>query len=198
MENNINTEKKVEIIYVATVFQHRGIKELAELVGQVTVTTNSIAVYKSAAGLAWNAIICQGNVMFPIVGLEIFVDGSHDIKKSADVPELILAAFYKALNDQKVLPEGTLLKPNTVTPGFDLHPSWLPRTISVPCNVMANDGQLLATGKCNRCHWSECITSFGIYGSFVGTFKAMYEKCHLEDKVIFEGTVLLGTMDTAS
>ncbi|KAI9186960.1 hypothetical protein LWI28_022761 [Acer negundo] len=40
-------------------------------------------------------------------------------KKSAVVTETVLAAVYKALNDQHVLLEGTLLKPNMVTPGSD-------------------------------------------------------------------------------
>ena len=33
--------------------------------------------------------------------------------------ETVLAAVYKALNDQHVLLEGTLLKPKMVTPGSD-------------------------------------------------------------------------------
>ncbi|MCI09918.1 fructose-bisphosphate aldolase, partial [Trifolium medium] len=47
------------------------------------------------------------------------VDGSHDIAKCADVTERVLAACYKALSDHHVLLEGTLLKPNMVTPGSD-------------------------------------------------------------------------------
>jgi fructose-bisphosphate aldolase class I len=53
----------------------------------------------------------------PIVEPEILVDGSHSIEKCAEVTEEVLAACYKALNDQHVLLEGTLLKPNMVTPG---------------------------------------------------------------------------------
>lgn len=55
----------------------------------------------------------------PIVEPEVLTDGSHDIKKCAYVTEIVLAAVYKALNDQHVLLEGTLLKPNMVTPGSD-------------------------------------------------------------------------------
>ncbi|TXG68019.1 hypothetical protein EZV62_009294 [Acer yangbiense] len=40
-------------------------------------------------------------------------------KKCAAVTETVLAAVYKALNDQHVLLEGTLLKLNRVTPGSD-------------------------------------------------------------------------------
>ncbi|KAG9159947.1 hypothetical protein Leryth_005700 [Lithospermum erythrorhizon] len=44
---------------------------------------------------------------------EILTDGDHDIKKCASATETVLAAVYKALNEQHVLLEGTLLKPNT-------------------------------------------------------------------------------------
>ena len=55
----------------------------------------------------------------PIVEPEILTDGDHDIKKCAAATEKVLAAVYKALNDHHVLLEGTLLKPNMVTPGSD-------------------------------------------------------------------------------
>ena len=69
--------------------------------------------------MARYAIICQENGLVPIVEPEILVDGSHDIDRCADVTERVLAACYKALNDHHVLLEGTLLKPNMVTPGSD-------------------------------------------------------------------------------
>ncbi|KAF8397879.1 hypothetical protein HHK36_016804 [Tetracentron sinense] len=65
------------------------------------------------------AIICQENGLVPIVEPEVLVDGSHDIDRCADVTECILAACYKALNDYHVMLEGTLLKPNMVTPGSE-------------------------------------------------------------------------------
>ena len=49
----------------------------------------------------------------------MLTDGPHDIKKCAAVTETVLAAVYKALNDHHVLLQGTLLKPNIVTPGSD-------------------------------------------------------------------------------
>jgi len=55
----------------------------------------------------------------PIVEPEILVDGPHDIERCAYVTEIVLAACYKALNEHHVLLEGTLLKPNMVTPGSD-------------------------------------------------------------------------------
>ncbi|KAM0056612.1 putative fructose-bisphosphate aldolase [Helianthus debilis subsp. tardiflorus] len=78
-----------------------------------------LAIMENAHGLARYAIICQENGLVPIVEPEILVDGPHDINKCADVTERVLAECYKALNDHKVLLEGTLLKPNMVTPGSD-------------------------------------------------------------------------------
>ncbi|CAA2973945.1 fructose-bisphosphate aldolase 6, cytosolic [Olea europaea subsp. europaea] len=80
---------------------------------------SQLAINENANGLARYAIICQENGLVPIVEPEILIDGPHDINKSADVTERVLAAVYKALNDHHVLLEGTLLKPNMVTPGSD-------------------------------------------------------------------------------
>lgn len=80
---------------------------------------SQLAINENANGLARYAIICQENGLVPIVEPEILVDGDHDIDRSADVTERVLAACYKALNDHHVLLEGTLLKPNMVTPGSD-------------------------------------------------------------------------------
>ncbi|KAI3677207.1 hypothetical protein L1987_86830 [Smallanthus sonchifolius] len=80
---------------------------------------SQLAINENANGLARYSIICQENGLVPIVEPEILVDGPHDINKCADVTERVLAACYKALNDHHVLLEGTLLKPNMVTPGSD-------------------------------------------------------------------------------
>lgn len=44
-------------------------------------------------------------------------DGEHDLERCQKVTETVLAAVYKALNDHHVYLEGTILKPNMVTPG---------------------------------------------------------------------------------
>lgn len=80
---------------------------------------SELSIQQNAQGLARYAIICQENGLAPIVEPEILTDGSHDIKTCAAMTEKVLAAVYKALNDQHVLLEGTLLKPNMVTPGSD-------------------------------------------------------------------------------
>ncbi|KAL4554672.1 hypothetical protein LXL04_037273 [Taraxacum kok-saghyz] len=80
---------------------------------------SELSIQQNAQGLARYAINCQENGLVPIVEPEILTDGSHDIKKCAYATEMVLAAVYKALNEQHVLLEGTLLKPNMVTPGSD-------------------------------------------------------------------------------
>jgi fructose-bisphosphate aldolase class I len=84
-----------------------------------TTEPSQLSIDQNAQGLARYAIICQENGLVPIVEPEILVDGPHDIDRCAYVTEIVLAACYKALNDQHVLLEGTLLKPNMVTPGSD-------------------------------------------------------------------------------
>ncbi|XP_023529057.1 fructose-bisphosphate aldolase 6, cytosolic-like [Cucurbita pepo subsp. pepo] len=80
---------------------------------------SQLSINENAYGLARYAAICQENGLVPIVEPEILVDGPHSIEKCAEVTERVLAACYKALNDHHVLLEGTLLKPNMVTPGSD-------------------------------------------------------------------------------
>ncbi|KMZ70865.1 Fructose-bisphosphate aldolase [Zostera marina] len=80
---------------------------------------SQLAINENANGLARYAIICQENGLVPIVEPEILVDGTHDIAKCAKMTEIVLAAVYKSLNDHHVLLEGSLLKPNMVTPGSD-------------------------------------------------------------------------------
>ncbi|XP_017489746.1 PREDICTED: fructose-bisphosphate aldolase-like [Rhagoletis zephyria] len=71
-------------------------------------TTNVLARYAS---------ICQSQGIVPIVEPEVLVDGEHDIIRAQKVTETVLAAQYKALHDHHVYLEGTLLKPNMITPG---------------------------------------------------------------------------------
>ncbi|XP_011803569.1 PREDICTED: fructose-bisphosphate aldolase A isoform X3 [Colobus angolensis palliatus] len=57
------------------------------------------------------------NGIVPIVEPEILPVGDHDLKRCQYVTEKVLAAVYKALSDHHIYLEGTLLKPNMVTPG---------------------------------------------------------------------------------
>jgi len=75
------------------------------------------AILENANVLARYASICQSQLIVPIVEPEILPDGDHDLDRSQKVTETVLAAVYKALSDHHVYLEGTLLKPNMVTPG---------------------------------------------------------------------------------
>ena len=76
-----------------------------------------LAIMENANVLARYASICQANGLVPIVEPEILPDGDHDLERCQAVTEKVLAAVYKALSDHHVFLEGTLLKPNMVTPG---------------------------------------------------------------------------------
>jgi len=78
-----------------------------------------LAIQENAWGLARYASICQDNGLVPIVEPEVLMDGNHSLKKCVEVSEKVLAAVFKALNDNKVYLEGALLKPNMVTPGHN-------------------------------------------------------------------------------
>merc|ERR1712227_155494 len=80
-------------------------------------TPSPQAIMENANVLARYASICQMNGIVPIVEPEILIDGDHSIEVSQEVTERVLAAVYKALSDHNVFLEGTLLKPNMVTPG---------------------------------------------------------------------------------
>jgi fructose-bisphosphate aldolase class I len=76
------------------------------------------AILENANVLARYASICQSQRIVPIVEPEILPDGDHDLDRCQKVTETVLAAVYKALSDHHVFLEGTLLKPNMVTPGM--------------------------------------------------------------------------------
>ncbi|VDM44507.1 unnamed protein product [Toxocara canis] len=68
--------------------------------------------------LARYASICQQHGLVPIVEPETLPDGEHDLARCQKITEAVLAYTYKALSDHHVYLEGTLLKPNMVTPGM--------------------------------------------------------------------------------
>jgi len=76
-----------------------------------------VALLENANVLARYASICQQAGLVPIVEPEVLCDGEHSIERCQKVTEQTLAYTYKALSDHHVYLEGTLLKPNMVTPG---------------------------------------------------------------------------------
>jgi len=79
---------------------------------------SQLSIIENANVLARYASICQQNGIVPIVEPEILPDGEHDLETCQAVTERVLAAVYKALSDHHIYLEGTLLKPNMCTPGF--------------------------------------------------------------------------------
>jgi len=75
------------------------------------------AISENAQVLARYASICQANGLVPIVEPEILIDGDHTIATSLRITERVLTCVYKTLVDHHVYLEGSLLKPNMVTPG---------------------------------------------------------------------------------
>jgi fructose-bisphosphate aldolase class I len=80
-------------------------------------TPSHLSMLENANVLARYASICQSKGLVPIVEPEILCDGTHTIERCQAVTEQVLAYVYKALSDHNVYLEGTLLKPNMVTPG---------------------------------------------------------------------------------
>lgn len=78
-----------------------------------------LSVQETAWTLARYASISQANGLAPIVEPEILMDGDHGIEVCAHWTQKVVSACYKALSDNHVLLEGTLLKPNMVLPGAD-------------------------------------------------------------------------------
>ncbi len=72
----------------------------------------------NAHALARYAALCQEAGLVPIVEPEVLMDGDHGLERCADVTAETLRAVFRALNEQCVLLEGMLLKPNMVLPGL--------------------------------------------------------------------------------
>ena len=69
--------------------------------------------------LAKYAKIAQKNNMVPIVEPEVIMQGSHSIEDCYKATERALNSLFRHLNQEDVLIEGAILKPNMVTSGSD-------------------------------------------------------------------------------
>jgi fructose-bisphosphate aldolase class I len=76
-------------------------------------------VKANAHALARYAALCQESGLVPIVEPEVLMDGDHTIERCYEVTETVLASLYHQLHGQRVVLEGTLLKPNMVISGAD-------------------------------------------------------------------------------
>jgi len=79
----------------------------------------ALSIAENSWGLARYARTCQEAGLVPIVEPEILMDGDHNIETTAAVQEKVLAAVYKALSDNGVFLEGSLLKPSMTVPGAE-------------------------------------------------------------------------------
>jgi len=75
------------------------------------------AVKTNAHALARYAALCQEQNVVPIVEPEVLMDGGHDIDRCATVTEFVLKNVFQELYEQRVVLEGTVLKPNMVISG---------------------------------------------------------------------------------
>src|SRR5205809_6110474 len=76
-------------------------------------------IWTNAHALARYAALAQEAGLVPIVEPEVVMDGDHTIERSFEVTSRTLHAVFTELRDQRVQPEGMLLKPNMVLPGYD-------------------------------------------------------------------------------
>lgn len=127
---------------------------------QITETCPSaLSIQENAWGLARYARAVQESGLVPIVEPEILMDGDHNIERTAAVQEKVLAAVYKALNDNGVFLEGSLLKPSMTCPGAECTEAvtkekiaeYTIRTLerTVPCAV---PGITFLSGEIGRAH----------------------------------------------
>jgi fructose-bisphosphate aldolase class I len=77
------------------------------------------AIWTNAHALARYAALAQETGLVPIVEPEVLMDGDHTIERSFEVTSRTLHAVFTELRDQRVQPEGILLKPNMVLSGYE-------------------------------------------------------------------------------
>jgi fructose-bisphosphate aldolase, class I len=76
-------------------------------------------IWVNAHALARYAALVQEAQMVPIVEPEVLMDGDHTVERSFHETSRTLHAVFTELRDQRVQPEGILLKPNMVLSGYE-------------------------------------------------------------------------------
>ncbi|EGF24370.1 class I fructose-bisphosphate aldolase [Rhodopirellula baltica] len=72
----------------------------------------------NAHSLARYAALCQEAGLVPVVEPEVIMDGSHSLKRCAEVTQEVLRTVFDQLCDQGVSLEAMILKPNMILPGL--------------------------------------------------------------------------------
>jgi fructose-bisphosphate aldolase class I len=97
-------------------------------------------IWTNAHALARFAALSQEAGLVPIVEPEVLMEGDHTIERSFEVTSRTQHGVFTELRDQRVQPEGMLLKPNMVLSGYD-------------CPVQASDEEIAReTIRCFRRH----------------------------------------------
>lgn len=84
-------------------------------VGWGLPTETCLAV--NAHALARYAALCQEAGLVPIIEPEVLLDGDHPLERCEEATEAVLTHLFGELRRQRVLLEGTVLKPNMVLSG---------------------------------------------------------------------------------
>ena len=88
---------------------------------------SATCIAANAHALARYAAICQAAGLVPIVEPEVLMDTDHTIERCEEVTERTLHAVYEALHANRVVLEGSVLKPSMVISG-----KGCPRQAGVP------------------------------------------------------------------
>jgi len=86
-------------------------------ISKATGCPSELALLENAHGLARYASICQENGLVPIIEPEVLMDGEHTLEECVEATQRVWVVVVKALHEHKIFWEGTLVKPNMVTPG---------------------------------------------------------------------------------
>jgi fructose-bisphosphate aldolase class I len=78
---------------------------------------SSTCIAANAHALGRYAAICQEAGLVPIIEPEVLMDGDHAIERCEEVTEWTLNAVYEALYVNRVILEGSVLKPSMVISG---------------------------------------------------------------------------------
>jgi fructose-bisphosphate aldolase class I len=76
------------------------------------------SIEANAHALARYAALCQEAGLVPIVEPEVLMDGDHTLEQCCKVTDELLRTVFSELFAQRVMLEGTILKPNMVLPGL--------------------------------------------------------------------------------
>ena len=71
----------------------------------------------NAQALARYAALCQEAGLVPIIEPEVLMDGTHTLEQCGQTTEDVMRSVFDALQGQRVLLEGMILKPSMVLPG---------------------------------------------------------------------------------